>query len=371
MQSAKDCLKRHYLQYEYKGVGLKPIRQSEPLRFGGNFHVGLDLLAKGMSAADVCDEIRARYAELPGWCQTDEDILEWQVECEKVMRLLLGYVWYWGYGQDEVVAAEQTFEIPLLNPQTGRPSTNWTLKGRIDSIVNIDGRMMLMEHKTTSDPIDDDSDYWRKLRIDSQISLYMLGATESGYPVRGVLYDVIAKPRTSLRNPLYQMLKADKDKLYNHGIYYGEQFDLHMVGDAIDAKKETVDMFGARLSASIAENPESFYVRKEIPRLESDIDELKRELWGIQKRLTFCKMNGYWDRNTSACQRPYKCECVEICYGGFDVSEDAPIPPGYMLKSSQHEELEEDRANTDENAQTAAATPTQAAAVECSQAKHP
>lgn len=358
MQSAKDCLRRHYLQYEVCGVGLKPIRQSEPLRFGATIHKGLDLLARGTSTTCLCQEIRAQYAELPPWCTTDEDFIEWQVECEKAIRMLLGYAWYWQESPYNVVATEQTFEIPLLNPSTGKPSINWALKGRMDKIVAEEtARLMLMEHKTTSDSLDPDSKYWKRLRIDSQISLYLLAARRSGYPVEGVIYDVIHKPQTKPRSPTYQMLKGDKEAMLKDGMYYGEQFDLATINQAMEAKRETVDMYGARLTADICRNPQEFYVRREIPRLDSDLLELERELWGIQKRLTFCKANAYWDRNTMACERPYLCEMRDICYGGFEVSE-TQIPPGYMLKSRQHEELEED--NHGQSA-TTPATPTETA----------
>ncbi len=43
------------------------------------------------------------------------------------------------------------FDIALVNPETGRPSTNWRLAGVIDRIVRLpDGRLALMEYKTTS-----------------------------------------------------------------------------------------------------------------------------------------------------------------------------------------------------------------------------
>jgi hypothetical protein len=356
MQSAKDCLRRHFLQFEFLGVGLKKIRTSEPLRFGTVIHRGLDLLASGISIDDLCQLVRSWYAEIPAWCQTQEEQADWFMECEKAIRLLLGYVWRWGEGGFELVATEQIFDIPLINPATGRESTNWRLKGRIDKVVREGSRMLLMEHKTTGDPIAPDSEYWEKLRIDSQISLYMLAARESGYPVETVIYDVIGKPQTRLRNPLYQMTQADKEAL-NCGVYFDERFEQDVLDGAVAAKRETPEMYGARLAQAITAEPDRYYARREIPRLDSDINWLRRDLWGIQKRISFCQHNEYWDQNTHACNSPWRCEMCEVCYGGFDVlSPGAPVPPGYILKSSQHEELEETHnANTNET--TAATTP--------------
>lgn len=356
MQSAKDCMRRHFLQYEFSGNGITKARQSEPLRFGTSIHRGLDLLAKGWLTDDVVTAIRDWYDNMPDWCVSPEDLTDWFVECEKVVRLLLGYAWHWGGTPMEIIATEQKFHTDLINPATGWKSKNWDLQGRIDKIIKARVGTWLMEHKTTSEDISDGSDYWSRMRIDSQISLYLMAA-RTIMPVDGVIYDVIAKPKTSLRNPLYQMKAEDKEKLNRDGTYFDESFDSEEITQAIEMKKESIGMYGARLASEIQASPENYYARRPIPRLDSDIEEFREELWGIQKRLTFCQTFGYWDKNTAACKRPWNCEMCDVCYGGFDVSEGAPIPPGYVLKTSKHQELEEvNNDSTNAEAATAAGT---------------
>ncbi len=48
--------------------------------------------------------------------------------------MIIGYAAYWGKPTG-IVAVEQTFKIPLVNPETGGTSRTWTLGGKVDAIV--------------------------------------------------------------------------------------------------------------------------------------------------------------------------------------------------------------------------------------------
>jgi hypothetical protein len=88
-----------------------------------------------------------------------------------------GYQWRWAGARLEVVATEQAFRVPLVNPATGKATPTFELAGKIDGIVRLeDGRLAVKESKTCSEDLGADSDYWRRLRIDHQITLYMLAA---------------------------------------------------------------------------------------------------------------------------------------------------------------------------------------------------
>jgi hypothetical protein len=54
--------------------------------------------------------------------------------------------------------------------------------------------MFVMEHKLLSEDLTEGAAIWRRLRVDHQISLYVLAARELGYAVDGVFYDVTRKP---------------------------------------------------------------------------------------------------------------------------------------------------------------------------------
>lgn len=319
IQSFKECHYRHYLAYE---LGLRPDRQPAPFRFGGSFHEALDEKEKAKEINAGYDAIYKNYAAIPEWA----DIDDWNLEQEKVLRLYGGYCWRWKDDEVKIVASEHSFDIPIVNPETGRSLRNFKFRGKLDKIVKWDGRLAVMEHKTTGDSIKPDSDYWGRLRIDSQISGYMVAARETGYPVETVLYDVIHKPGMG-------RLKAtpkDQRKYRKDGKLYANMREVD----------ETTKEYGDRLSADIAERPDFYYARKEIPRLDADLDNFRRELcltaWDIRN----AQRMGLWHQNTNACKNPYPCQYRNICWNGIRPTP-GEVPDGFIVVENIHPELEE------------------------------
>jgi hypothetical protein len=69
----------------------------------------------------------------------------------------------------------------LINPATGRASQTRQLGGKLDVLVrDQDSRALIIEHKTSSEDLGPGSDYWRRLRMDPQISTYFVGARALG-----------------------------------------------------------------------------------------------------------------------------------------------------------------------------------------------
>src|SRR3989304_6889133 len=123
------------------------------------------------------------------------DVLDWKYECETVAALLVGYEWRWQNAPLEVVASESRFELPLINPQSNKPSSIFNLAGRQDGIVQLeDGRFALLESKLVSESLESNSDYWTRLQLDQQISIYIHAARRQGHALDTVLYDVTRKP---------------------------------------------------------------------------------------------------------------------------------------------------------------------------------
>ena len=339
IQTAKTCLRKHLYAYEF---GLRPLREAQPLRMGSAVHLALDLLAQGETLEDVVATLRQNYATRPEWA----DEHEWLTECEIVVRLVCGYVWRWQGDGLTVLATEQAFEMPIVNPSTGREARNFRIAGKLDKVVRrADGRVLLKEHKTTGDSIEADSDYWRRLRIDSQVSLYMLGARYKGFGVEGILYDVIHKP--GMRPKQMPVLDGDGFKIVTNET--GErQFKTNnspyqsankAKGWTLETTLETPTAFGDRLNADIGARPDFYYRREEIARLGSDLDEFEVELWHRQKNLRECQKHGWWDRNTDACLHPYRCAYRELCFQGINPT-NGDIPEGYRKLDYVHPELE-------------------------------
>lgn len=330
MQCRKTCSKKHWIEYT---LGVRKAIASTPLRFGDNIHEALDLHAQGAVDGDSSNgvengiaEIVRRYQDKPPFFTQDE----WLLEREKAVRLFIGYVQRWGTEPDwEVIATEQAFTLPIINPETGHASRTFRFAGKIDKIVRLpDGRLAIVEHKTTGDSIDADSDYWPRLRIDTQISGYFHAAQQLGYDVQTCIYDVIRKP--SIRPK--KLSKQDRQSWMATGKYYGERFDFNA-----NVTTETPEMYGARLSKDIEERPDFYYARKEIPRLNADIDDFAAELWYQAKSINDEQRNGYIFRNSAACLHPYPCPYRDACWYGHDFEESAP--EGFIYVTEKHPEL--------------------------------
>lgn len=333
--SFKTCRRLHDLRYN---IGLRRDRVSGPLRFGRIFHDAVEVWHDAEDDADATatgfDLIRTNYSDVPDY----ENETDWRVEEETVLRLFAGYVWLYGdRRRDEVVANERTFRVPLRNPTTGFRSRTFAFAGKIDRIVRLeDGRLAVRETKTTGENgvEDADSDFWKRLRIDSQISGYVIAARALGFAVETIQYDVIVKP--NIRPRLVTKKIAFEWNL--SGRYSGEVIPYNTRAETDSGFRESPTMFGARLAADIRDNPGKYFQRREIVRLDDEIDEYAHELAAIARDMNVARRRGFDYRNTSACLRPYRCEYFDLCAeGGFD---GANPPSGFVIVDDVHPELE-------------------------------
>jgi len=335
-------MRKHYFRYE---VGLQRDTKSQPLRMGQWFHYGLERVDLGDDLDDVCDMIRAEYAITPSWA----DSHEWATECEKVIRLLAAHVWRWSEDRFEVVATEQAFILPLANPDTGASSRTFKVAGKIDRIVKLpDGRLAVQEYKTCGVDITPGSDYWMRLRIDQQISMYMLAARRLGHDVQTVIYDVTRKPATrphTIPAPdadgVKIVLDADNERVKNANGKW-KQSASAADGHRLVTRNESPREYGDRLTADIGDRPEYYFQRQEIPRLDADLAEFESELWQIGQMIRDAQRHGRHFRNTSACLSPYRCEYFTICSESATPDPATGVPAGYAIDTNVHPELEID-----------------------------
>lgn len=304
MSCARTCLRKHWFRYE---LGLTPAEDRVALKIGTAYHRMREAAAKGENPFKaIADLITDPYT------------------LETVHRLFMGYDWRFEKEPLEMVATELAFEAAVLNPETGSPTPIWKSAGKIDGIVKLaDGRLAVLEIKTTSEDIGPGSDYWARLRLDQQITGYFVAARDMGYDVQTVLYDVVYKPKI---RPKKATPEEDRKYVKATGLLYANQ----------RAADETPNEFGERMTDEIIAEPERYYMRVEIPRLESDIAEYREELWQQQLSLRQCQRSGHWFRNTNACVFPYRCDYLDICSEGFN--QDT-VPPGFIKLEDVHPEL--------------------------------
>jgi len=356
IQTAKMCLFKHFLFYE---LGLRPVIEAQPLRMGRVFHKGMELVGHvgpDQAEAAVLEAVADYDAGPPGELFGEEHHA-WLIERETVATLLMGHIWRWremNAGM-RVVHNERVFEIPVRNPDTGRSSRTWTFAGKRDKIVELPGdppRLAILEYKTVSRDIAPGSDFWPHLRLDSQISLYWLSALDEGLDIRTVIYDATRKPQFKPRSvPELDgeckkiVVDAEGTRVLKPNGSPRQSADKKR-GWELLTRPESPGEFGERLRAALAEDPDHYFARKEIPRLDDDLTSAQQELWAYGRILRHCQRYGYWPRNTAACD-PIgrgRCPCWELCTGGFDPRTD-PVPEGWRQLDDVHPELVQEEAS--------------------------
>jgi hypothetical protein len=325
----KSCRRKYLYQY---GIGVRKREHGGALSLGSAWHVGLDVRNKGGTLDVAIETACAGYEVTPGWVKTEDHVAEWMLERWTVASMLRQY--YERYGDAasdpdiaEVVASEMVFEFPVKNPATGRRIRGKMASGKIDGIVRMhDGRLALLEHKSAKDDLGPDSDYWKKLKFDSQISMYWVACHELGYPIETILYDVQRKPGIKPR----KVTKSENEAIKSLGYYYGD------VAKAT-ADFETFPMWSARFCYDVRCDPSRYFVRKEISRLTADLDEFRRDLYHVVQDIADAEKHGRWYRNQTACRSYNKpCPYVKHCHAG--VSRENP-PPYFEAVDDVHPEL--------------------------------
>ncbi len=221
-----------------------------------------------------------------------------------------------------VLAVEREFRAPLVNPETNAPSRTFDLGGKLDVVVEHQGLTKLIEHKTTSEDIAAGSDYWKRLTIDPQISTYFAGGKASGYDIAECIYDVLGKP--GLRPgqvPLTDefgvkiVLDASGERVRTQRGQWRQTGDSAQ-GYALQTRDETPDEFRARLTEHVAENPDRYYQRGSVVRLEQEEADAAHDAWATARLIRDADLAGRWPRNPDACVRFGRtCTFFDVCTG--------------------------------------------------------
>jgi hypothetical protein len=328
LKSARACLRMYQISYL---LGVRPRETSLPLRFGLASHGALERRWRTL----------AGELDLAMPCEPDDPF-----EAAKLRALMAGYEARWDDDAEryEVLLVEAPFEMRLRVP-SGHPSTKWHVAGKIDGAVRErqSNRGLVLEHKTTNEDIRVGSDYWTRLRMDAQVSIYYDGAAALGLQVSGVLYDVIGKPQLEpLKATPVEKRKFTKGKRCKSckeqpvqcvTCFAVEPSRLHADQRERD---ETPEEYEARIVEAIAADPDRFYQRAEVVRLESEIDASRRDVWETSRLISL----GYYPRNVDSCMRYGRaCAYLPVCSGAGTLDDEAR----YQKLEDVHPELGDHR----------------------------
>lgn len=334
----KTCRRKYYWAYE---LGLRPDRERACLRIGSMVHEGLDLLAKGVPLNDVVEVLGKIYEDQADPLDNTPDIA---YESVTVQELVRGYNQAWSNSPLEIIESEKVFELPIYG-LNGHKMMSFRQAGKRDRIGRMpDGRLALMETKTVSEDIGPDSDYRRVLAINHQLSMYIAAARIEGLDVSTAIYDCIRKPTIRPCPVPLTDDNGDKIVLDSSGRRVMKANGQPRLtadtakGYELQTREMTPDEWRAKLAADIADRPDYYYQRFEVPRLESDLEEFQIELWMVAKDILECRRLGRWYRNTNTC-RNYSslCPYYPLCAGEKSISDG--VPAGFRKTETVHEEL--------------------------------
>ena len=328
---------------------LRPIEEPTSFRMGTNWHKCLEILTDPQGGRDaMIDHLNQAYAT----CPPSVELIDWEVERTVLLYSALGWQWYHQDDEIETIAREVHFNRQINNLYSRR--------GIIDRIIRRNGQLSLGEYKSTSKPIDSGSLYWDRLRLDSQVTLYLIEARHAQLAgeleqygiaiddplISGVLYDVWHKPTIKPK----KLSMADTKKFVETSEYFGEKFGVKIEGpwealtgtvngtvaeiipgakEGTFAIRETPEMFGARLLADIKEQPEKYFARRDIPRTDQELDRLDKEYYNLARVVHFMIQRDLWFMNENHCDATYRCSMHPICYYNLDVTGDK-TPDGFM-----------------------------------------
>ena len=318
--TARRCLREHKLRYT-DGWRLRPNEEADALHMGSAVHRGLEAWW-----SRACD---------PDWTGPDHALIEnvlyvmrdptnrartelEQVRSEEWMR---GYhrVWAPTRASWRVVGVELEWYCDMPNPDTSGVSKTWQLGGKFDVLAVYqgppthwfrDGDHWVIEHKTTSESLDDNSEYWVRKLMDSQVSQYEVGALSIGVELAGTLLDV---GRKAAIRPLSKTKNIRQKK--------NETDDEFEERCRIEAPPETMEQFRVRLAEKYDEP--GMFVRKPIPRTSNDLELWMRDAWTHSTFIRQATRQGLAPRNPDACTQMGRCIFFDHCAYGSSLAGDA------------------------------------------------
>lgn len=286
----------------------------------------------------------------------------------RLSALLAAYHYRWHAAPWEILGVELEFRYELDGNLVG---------GKIDALIRdtTDGRIWIVEHKTTGQDASLGGGYWERLALDVQISIYIDGATVLGHEVAGVIYDVLQRPKHELKTatPVAEReytqgkgcAKCGGSGGGKKGIVQGKGF--YEVVFASEVKQnpcdgcagtgwkcddkgkpqaprlvarqrdtdETLDEFADRLVDEIAENPDGFLIRGTVVRLEDELPRMRADLIEQIKLERAASLFNLHPRNPDACTKfGSVCHFFDACCSRANIDDTQRFPRG-----SAHPEL--------------------------------
>jgi hypothetical protein len=281
---AKQCWRKYYFKYI---EGLEPIDQGPNLKLGVIIHDALYNYYSGMAPADVAKFIDNKFEE------ESHKVEQSDVENIQTLQAIARGMW-------------DAFPKDMLNFQTILPEHPFALdfngisiEGRLDGIVQKDGKYWVREVKTTSLQ---QRQFKERMAVSEQADLYYWAARKLGFPVEGIMYDALHKP----------MLRKNQS--------------------------ENAQEFGLRIRFDYKQRPEHYFQREYIYKTKTDIKNFEDDLTSFQRDLISKRESGGFYRNHNSCLSfNSECSYKRIC---FSEKPDELILNLFYKKKEMKDEIE-------------------------------
>jgi len=271
MSVARGCWKKYYWKYI---EGLTPKRRSVALSLGSAVHTCFEKFYTGSSDSEIISYLQETFKE------EISNASEYDVEALELAKYTALGMWLY-YPYKDVT--EFTTNVPEMEFETKiKGLRNVRLVGRVDGLVEKDGKMWIREVKTTGlTP----RQFTGRVQTSSQASTYVYALKSLGHPVIGVMYDCIKKP----------LLRKRK---YESVIEFGER----IVNDYKEDSKKP-------------ENERKAYIREYAYRSTQQLKDYEKDLRALITDIRYKRNHKNWCRNTDQCWNFNSlCPYEKICF---------------------------------------------------------
>jgi hypothetical protein len=355
LKTLRQCPRLHLYRYI---LGIQ-TPSSPAAEFGTVAHSAIEAWLLAWKRGDLDGRLTAMLEAVRSSSLTEDNKA-------RLAALLVAYHYRWHAMPWEILGVEIEFRYELDGNLIG---------GKIDALIRdtTDGRVWIVEHKTTGQDAGLGSSYWERLSLDIQISIYVDGATMLGHEIAGVIYDVLQRPKHELRTATPE---ADREHTQGKGckkcggsakageIVKGNGF-YTVAFTTIESIKcdgcdgtgwkinkdgkpeaprlvarhrdtdETLEEFTDRLVDEISENPDGYLIRGEVVRLEDELPRMRTDLIEQIKLERTGSLFNLHPRNPDACFKfNAACHFFGVCCGQQDIEDTQRFP-----RAGAHPEL--------------------------------
>jgi hypothetical protein len=291
-----QCRKKFYWTYICRMV---PVSDNKAFMIGRLFHNGLERIYKELAynEQEINLEVDTAVDKSVLTCMDTAAADELWKQSALIKALLKGYAAQW-LKQDlktwKIIAPETVFSFPLKN--------KWVNKGMRDLLITRNGKLGLVEHKTTTIL---DANYLAKLPMDSQILSYAISCKKdkaiNRYP-DFIVYNVAKKAGIRLK------------------------------------QTETMEQFAARLVQEYMENPTAYFYREVLSFSKPDLLAYEADLERFAVEVERSIKEKYYYCNYGACTMYGMCPYFSLCQAKTPKAFEEAVM-SYRVKEDLHEEL--------------------------------